>query len=112
MTVQTAYKILTQAQFQALQAGSFEGAAVDIADGYIHLSTAEQLDETLARHFAGQQGLVIAAVALAPLGEALRWEVSRNGQLFPHFYGRLTMRHISAHTPLRHGADGRATLPA
>lgn len=112
MTAQTAYKILTQEQFQALLAGSFEGAPVDIADGYIHLSTAEQLDETLARHFAGQQALVIAAVPLAPLGEELRWEVSRGGQLFPHLYGRLTLRDVSAHTPLERRADGRAILPA
>ncbi|HTQ69946.1 MAG TPA: DUF952 domain-containing protein [Acidocella sp.] len=112
MTEQTAYKILTQEQFQALLAGCFEGAPVDIADGYIHLSTAAQLDETLTRHFAGQQDLVIAAVPLAPLGAALRWEVSRGGQLFPHLYGRLTLRDVSAHTPLERGADGRAILPA
>jgi uncharacterized protein (DUF952 family) len=112
MTAQTAYKILTREQFEALLAGSFEGAPVDIADGYIHLSTADQLDETLDRHFTGQQGLVIAAVRLAPLGKALRWEISRGGQFFPHFYGRLTMLHVSAHAPLTRGADGRAILPA
>lgn len=72
MTDETAYKILTAPQFAALRAGCFEGAPVDVADGYIHLSTAAQLDETLAKHFAGQEGLVIAAVALAPLGDALR----------------------------------------
>ncbi len=112
MPAQTAYKILTQEQFEALLAGSFEGAPVDIADGYIHLSTAGQLNDTLDRHFAGQQGLVIAAVPLAPLGEALRWEISRGGQFFPHFYGRLSMLYVSAHAPLMRGADGRAILPA
>ncbi|MGE4482637.1 DUF952 domain-containing protein [Acidocella sp.] len=112
MTTQTAYKILTQEQFQALLAGQFSGAPVDLTDGYIHLSTASQLDETLARHFTGQENLVIAAVPLAALGPALRWEKSRGGQLFPHFYGRLEMRHVSAHRQLRHGADGRALLPA
>lgn len=112
MSVQTGYKILTQDQFQDLLAGSFKGAPVDIADGYIHLSTAEQLDETLTKHFAGQNGLMIAAVPLAPLGEALRWEVSRGGQLFPHLYGRLTMQHVAAHAPLARGEDGRAILPA
>ncbi len=84
---------------------------MDIADGYIHLSTAGQLDETLAKHFTGQPDLVIAAVPLAPLGEALRWEVSRGGALFPHFYGRLTKRHVCAYLPLERGADGRAILP-
>lgn len=111
MTDETAYKILTAPQFAALQAGRFEGAPVDVADGYIHLSTAAQLDETLAKHFAGQDGLVIAAVPLAPLGEALRWEVSRGGALFPHFYGRLEMRHVSASMVLSRDAQGRALLP-
>jgi uncharacterized protein (DUF952 family) len=111
MTSETAYKILTTGQFAALQDGRFEGAPVDQADGYIHLSTASQLDETLDKHFAGQDGLVIAAVPLAALGTALRWEISRGGQHFPHFYGRLEMRHISAHRPLEHGPGGRALLP-
>jgi uncharacterized protein (DUF952 family) len=86
-----AYKVLTAAEFAALQEGRFEGAAVDVADGYVHLSTAAQLQGTLLKHFAGQTGLVVAAVDLARLGEAVRWEVSRGGELFPHLYGRLTM---------------------
>ncbi|MDE8348293.1 MAG: DUF952 domain-containing protein [Acidocella sp.] len=85
------YKVLTRPQWAALQAGVFEGAPVDVADGYVHLSTAEQLGETLARHFAGQTGLVVARVDLARLGNSLRWEASRGGALFPHLYGRLTM---------------------
>jgi len=104
-----AYKILTAAQFAALQAGLFEGAPVDAADGYIHLSAAEQVAETLARHFAGQSGLVIAAVDLAALGDAVRWEVSRGGALFPHLYGRLTMEAVLAHGPV---GDGVLVLPA
>lgn len=111
MTAEIAYKILTHHQFEALLADRFEGAPVDIADGYIHLSTADQLDETLTKHFADQQNLVIAAVPLAPLGAMLRWEVSRGGQLFPHLHGRLTLRHVSAHRPLAYGPNGRAILP-
>ena len=106
-----AYKILTSAEFSSLQNGTFAGAPVDQADGYIHLSTAAQLDETLNKHFVGQDGLVIAAVPLAPLGAALRWEPSRGGQMFPHFYGRLDMQHISATMPLARDEAGQARLP-
>ena len=88
----TALKVLTAEQFAAWQAsGSFSGAPVDLADGYIHLSTADQLAETLEKHFAGQQGLVIAEIDLAMLGEAVRWEPARGGALFPHVYGELPL---------------------
>ena len=86
----TAYKILTAdqwAQFQA--AGMFHGAPVDLADGYIHLSAADQLQGTLDKHFAGQAGLVIAEVDLTILGDMVKWEVSRGDALFPHIYGTL-----------------------
>ena len=85
-----AYKILTADQWALFQSeGVFTGAPVDLADGYIHMSTAEQLNETLARHFAGQSGLVVATIDLTHLGDALKWEVSRGGALFPHYYGAL-----------------------
>lgn len=96
-----AYKVLTAAQFAALRAGTFTGAPVDLADGYIHLSTAAQLTETVQKHFAGQHGLVVAAIGLAGLGDALRWEASRGGQLFPHLYGPLRMAQVLAHMGLR-----------
>jgi uncharacterized protein (DUF952 family) len=96
----TGYKILTAAQFAALRAGNFSGAPVDLADGYIHLSTAGQLAETVRRHFAGQADLVIAAVGLAALGNAVKWEVSRGGAEFPHLYGTLTMAHVTAYGPV------------
>lgn len=111
MNPDTAYKILTPTEFSDLQSGVFAGAPVDLVDGYIHLSTAAQLDETLNRHFAGQNDLIIAAVPLPPLGAALRWEPSRGGQLFPHYYGRLEMRHISATLPLARDKTGSARLP-
>ena len=87
---QTAFKILTASQWAQFQAdGLFRGAPVDIADGYIHLSAADQLQGTMDKHFAGQSGLVIAEVDLSRLGETVRWEVSRGGALFPHVYGTL-----------------------
>jgi len=107
-----AYKVLTGAQALALEDGCFDGAPVDIADGYIHLSTGAQVTETVDRHFAGQTGLVIAAVDLVALGGAIRWEVSRNGQLFPHLYGALTLSVVLAYGPLARDPDGTVRLPA
>ena len=84
-----AYKILRPAEFQAFQtAGRTDGAAVDLADGYIHLSTGDQVPGTLARHFAGETDLHLLAVRTEAL-DALRWEPSRGGQLFPHLYREL-----------------------
>ena len=111
MTETVAYKILRDAEYKALLAGDFHGAPVDIADGYVHLSTAAQLAETVEKHFAGQTGLVVAAVDLAALGDAVRWEPSRGGALFPHLYGKLTMAAVRAHAPLTRGADGELLLP-
>lgn len=86
----TAFKIFTAEQWAQFEAdGLFHGAPVDLADGYIHLSAADQLQGTLDKHFAGQQGLVIAEVDLAVLGGAIRWEVSRGNALFPHCYAPL-----------------------
>ena len=90
-----AFKILTADQWAAFERdGIFTGAPVDLADGYIHLSTAGQLEETLAKHFAGQTNLVVAEIDLDALGETVRWEVSRGHQLFPHIYGVLPMRAV------------------
>ena len=88
----TAYKVLTSEQMAAFERdGVFAGAPVDVVDGFIHLSTAEQLAETIARHFAGQTGLVVAEVDLTVLGDAVKWEPSRGGALFPHVYAVLPM---------------------
>ncbi|MFM8543262.1 MAG: DUF952 domain-containing protein [Chakrabartia sp.] len=87
-----AYKIFTAAQWGQFQAdGVFAGAPVDLADGYIHLSTIDQLQGTLDKHFAGQTGLVIAEIDLGLLGDTIRWEASRGGALFPHNYGSLPL---------------------
>ena len=92
---ETAYKILTADQWLQFQTdGVFYGAPVDLADGYIQLSAAGQLAETLDKHFAGQTGLVIAEVDLAALGSSVKWEVSRGGALFPHVYAALPMQAV------------------
>lgn len=83
------YKIIAaEAWAQARQAGVFTGAAIDLADGYIHLSDATQAEETARRHFAGQTGLVLVAFEAASL-QNLKWEPSRGGALFPHVHGSI-----------------------
>jgi uncharacterized protein (DUF952 family) len=96
----TAFKIFTADQWaQFVSDGVFHGAPVDLADGYIHLSAADQLQGTLDKHFAGQAGLVIADVDLSALGDGVKWEVSRGDALFPHLYGVLPMAAILSHRP-------------
>jgi uncharacterized protein (DUF952 family) len=107
-----AYKVLTGAQMAALEAdGTFAGAPVDLADGYIHLSTAAQLDETVAKHFAGQDDLHVAAVDLPVLGDVAIWEESRGGQLFPHIYAALPLSAVIAYGALERDDDGKIKLP-
>jgi len=108
----TAYKVLTAEQMSALEHdGSFAGAPVDLQDGYIHLSTAAQLQETLDKHFAGQHGLWLAAVDLEALGEAVKWEPSRGGQLFPHIYAALPLDAVIAYSEVHYEPDGSLRLP-
>ncbi|MBX9885278.1 MAG: DUF952 domain-containing protein [Novosphingobium sp.] len=107
-----AYKVLTAEQMAALEHdGVFAGAPIDLADGYIHLSTADQVTETVDKHFAGQTDLHIAAVDLAVLGDAVKWEPSRGGALFPHIYAALPLSAVTAHAPLARGSDGAVLLP-
>jgi len=97
----TAFKILTAVEWARFEAeGRFEGSPVDRADGFIHLSAADQAEGTLARHFAGQAGLVLAEVDLGALGDAVRWEESRGGALFPHLYGVLPLSAIVGTTSI------------
>ncbi|MDZ7282243.1 DUF952 domain-containing protein [Sphingomonas sanguinis] len=93
------------------QEGVFAGAPVDLADGYIHLSTATQLTETVDKHFAGQTDLHIAAVDLEAMGEAVKWEESRGGQLFPHLYADLPLSAVIAYGPMKRDDDGTVRLP-
>lgn len=108
-----AYKVLTGDQMaELLEKGSFAGAPVDLADGYVHMSTAEQVQGTVDKHFAGQRGLHIAAIDLAALGDLIRWEVSRGGALFPHLYANLPLSAVITHAPLERADDGSVILPA
>jgi uncharacterized protein (DUF952 family) len=108
----TIYKICPEKLWREAQiAGRFDGAPIDLADGYIHFSTAEQVRETAAKHFAGQRDLLLVAIDAEPLGEALKWEVSRGGALFPHLYAPLDPAAILWAKPLALGADGSHIFP-
>ncbi len=107
------YKICPRALWaEAEREGIFRGAPVDHADGYIHFSTADQVRETAAKHFAGADDLVLVAVDAEKLGPALKWEPSRGGALFPHLYGELPLAAAAWTKPLPLGPDGRHRFPA
>lgn len=100
------YKVLREPEYLAFeQAGHTAGAPVDLADGYIHLSTAEQLPGTLAKHFAQEQGLMLLALSAQHL-DTLKWEPSRGGALFPHLYRAITRADILWSRALPLGPDG------
>jgi uncharacterized protein (DUF952 family) len=106
------YKIVPEALWQqARQSGVFEGAAIDLSDGYIHFSTAGQAKETAARHFAGQSGLLLVAVDGEKLGDRLVFEPSRGGDLFPHLYAPLPLSAVLWEKPLPLGSDGGHVFP-
>ena len=96
---------------EALCAGAYRGSTVDVRDGYIHFSTAAQVAETAARHFAGQSDLVLVAVDAESLGDELKWEPSRGGALFPHLYGPLLPHEAARIIPLPLGPDGNHLFP-
>ncbi|MFS0710563.1 DUF952 domain-containing protein [Brevundimonas phoenicis] len=103
-----AFKILSRADWRAaLAEGRYDGSPVDLADGYIHLSAADQLETTAAKHYAGQTDLMLVEVDLSALGDALIWEPSRGGALFPHIYGSLPVAATRAARALSVTADGR-----
>ena len=106
------YKITPEALWREAEAnGRFTGAPIDVADGFIHFSTAGQVKETAAKHFTGQSGLLLVAIDGASLGAALKYEVSRGGALFPHLYGVLDLKAVRWIRPLPLGADGAHQFP-
>lgn len=106
------YKIVSEHEWLAAEAeGHFIGSAVDIDDGFIHFSTALQAAETASRHFAGRRGLLLVAVEAAALGEALKWEPSRGGALFPHLYDVLPLHAVRRVDPLRLDENGEHLFP-
>jgi uncharacterized protein (DUF952 family) len=106
------YKICSAAEWRdAERAGKFTGSAVDIRDGYIHLSTAAQVAETARKHFSGQSDLVLVTVDETKLDSLLKWEPSRGGDLFPHLYGALPVTAAIRVQPLGM-RDGEPALPS
>ncbi len=90
------YKVVSQAQWSAaLEMGVFSGAEIDHRDGYIHLSSGEQAERTVALYFGGRDDLVLVAIDSEHLGEALKWEPSRGGDLFPHLYAKLPLERVA-----------------
>lgn len=111
-TSQVAYKVLTADQMQVLEhEGTFAGAPIDLADGYIHLSTHAQLTETVDKHFAGQTDLWVASIDLDALDDVVKWEPSRGGQLFPHIYAPLPLSAVIAYGALERDEAGQVRLP-
>jgi uncharacterized protein (DUF952 family) len=109
----TIYKIAPRSLWsEAETAGVFRGAAIDLADGFIHFSTAGQVRETVAKHFAGRDDLLLIAVDGTVLGDALKYEVSRGGALFPHLYAPLELSAVRWVKLLPIGPDGLHQFPA
>jgi uncharacterized protein (DUF952 family) len=112
MSETSIYHMCRADEWAAAQAsGSYPGSSQDVADGFIHFSTGAQVRESAAKHRAGQDGLMLLTVDPAKLGDALKWEPSRGGQLFPHLYGALPADAVLRADPLPLGADGLHLFP-
>ena len=113
MSANEIYKIISKDEWAAAEAaGVFKGASIDLTDGYIHFSTVSQAPETAALHFTGQEGLLLVSVSTDALGDALKWEASRGGDLFPHLYAALEVSHVTRVDDLPVGPDGNHLFPA
>ncbi len=109
---QRLYKVVSLATWETVQLdGVFRGAGIDISDGFIHLSAADQVVETVRKHFAGEQDLLLISVDADALGDDLRWEPSRGGALFPHVYGQINLDAVIDAVPLPLGHDGTHEFP-
>jgi uncharacterized protein (DUF952 family) len=110
--VTTIYKICEREVWRAAEAtGTFRGSDVDLRDGFIHFSTAAQVAETAAKHFAKRSGLMLVAVDGKALGPALKWDRSRGNELFPHLYAALPLSAVRWARPLLDEVDGRRAFP-
>ena len=110
--VRTIYKICPASAWrEAERQGAFRGSADDLRDGFIHFSTASQVGETAKKHFAGQTGLFLIAVDADALGDAVRWEPSRNDEMFPHLYGELDLGTVTGVFDLHARPDGYHDIP-
>jgi uncharacterized protein (DUF952 family) len=110
--VRTIYKITPASAWrEAERQGVYRGSADDLRDGFIHFSTASQVAETARKHYFGKTGLFLVAVDADALGDALRWEPSRNDELFPHLYGELDLGAVTAILDMRARSDGYHDIP-
>ena len=108
----TIYKIMSEAEWAKAKAeGEFVGAEIDLADGYIHFSTAQQVRETAAKHFANRSDLVLLSVNSDGLGAAIKWEPSRGGDLFPHLYSNLSVGDVTMVNAMPLGESGEHVFP-
>lgn len=106
------YKVIDGDTWSEVEAaGQFVGAEIDLADGFIHFSTAAQVEDTVAKHFADRVNLVLVAVDAEKLGEQLKWEPSRGGDLFPHCYGAMSLDAVLSVVDLPLGKGGRHLFP-
>ena len=112
MTSKTIYKICSKEEWEiSCSTGCFEGAAIDLIDGYIHFSTAAQVRQTARLHFKEHEGLVLVAVEAKRLGGNLKWEAARGGELFPHLYDTLDVSAATTVTELPVAEDGTHVFP-
>ena len=106
------YKVVSNELWdEAEKAKVFRGAPVDLEDGYIHFSTASQVADTITKHFAGQDNLLLLEVDVALLGDEVRWERSRGGALFPHLYADMPTEAVVSVLALPLNAEGKHVLP-
>jgi uncharacterized protein (DUF952 family) len=112
VTDQLIYKITPRIAWeQAVAKGRFDGAPIDIQDGFIHFSTAGQVAETAAKHFSGQTDLLLVAVEPRSLADTLKWEKSRGDALFPHLYSSLQIEAVVWSRPMPMQNDGNHSIP-
>ena len=106
------YKICQRKEWpEAEHHGEFRGSEADARDGFIHFSTAAQLAGTAAKHFTGATDLLLVAVDAGALGQALKWETSRGGELFPHLYAALPLKAVRWTRPLADEVNGVRSVP-
>ena len=106
------FHMCTEEEWRAAEeTGWYSGSSQDVADGFLHFSTSAQIRESAAKHRAGQLDIVLLSVNPSPLGDALRWEPAREGQLFPHLYGNLDLDALMRCDPLPLGPDGKHIFP-
>lgn len=110
---ETVYHLARASEWEVAQSsGVYRGSSQDLADGFLHFSTAEQIVESATRHRAGEPDLLLLRVRVAALGDALRWEASRGGDRFPHLYGALGVAAVHGVDPLPLGPGGEHVFPA